>query len=166
MGYLIIGKLKILWVNLFVSLYYLNKCLLSIYFKTACEGFKNIALIDVGWMGNIQSVFARSLGAQWAEKQIHGFYLATFAGANDNRSIYNKMFGYLTNYGHPHDKCDLFLSGGVEIMEFAMADNTGSTIGYKKTDNGIIPVREDSSGSEIEYLKKSGKIAIRDYFFF
>ncbi len=51
-------------------------------------------------------------------------------------------------------------------MEFAMADNTGSTIGYKKTDNGIIPVREDSSGSEIEYLKKSGKIAIRDYFFF
>ncbi len=37
-------------------------------------------------------------------------------------------------------------------MEFAMADNTGSTIGYKKTDNGIIPVREDSSGSEIEYL--------------
>lgn len=39
-------------------------------------------------------------------------------------------------------------------MEFAMADNTGSTIGYKKTDNGIIPVREDSSGSEIEYLKK------------
>lgn len=55
-------------------------------------------------MGNIQSVFARSLGAQWAEKQIHGFYLATFVGANDNRSIYNKMFGWLTNYGHPHDK--------------------------------------------------------------
>lgn len=39
-------------------------------------------------------------------------------------------------------------------MEFAMADNTGSTIGYKKTEDGIIPVREDSSGSEIEYLKK------------
>lgn len=128
------------------------------YFKTACEGYKNIALIDVGWMGNIQSVFARSLGAQWAEKQIHGFYLATFAGANDNRSIYNKMFGWLTNYGHPHDKCDLFLSGGVEIMEFAMADNTGSTIGYKKTNNGIIPVREDSSGSEIEYLKKAARL--------
>ncbi|EGS9390675.1 glycosyl transferase [Salmonella enterica] len=128
------------------------------YFKTACEGYKNIALIDVGWMGNIQSVFARSLGAQWAEKQIHGFYLATFAGANDNRSIYNKMFGWLTNYGHPNDKCDLFLSGGVEIMEFAMADNTGSTIGYKKTDNGIIPVREDSSGSEIEYLKKAARL--------
>ncbi|HAU7576693.1 TPA: NAD(P)-binding protein [Salmonella enterica subsp. enterica] len=128
------------------------------YFKTACEGYKNIALIDVGWMGNIQSVFARSLGAQWAEKQIHGFYLATFAGANDNRSIYNKMFGWLTNYGHPNDKCDLFLSGGVEIMEFAMADNTGSTIGYKKTDNGIIPIREDSSGSEIEYLKKAARL--------
>ncbi|EAU3881376.1 glycosyl transferase, partial [Salmonella enterica] len=107
---------------------------------------------------NIQSVFARSLGAQWAEKQIHGFYLATFAGANDNRSIYNKMFGWLTNYGHPNDKCDLFLSGGVEIMEFAMADNTGSTIGDKKTDNGIIPVREDSSGSEIEYLKKAARL--------
>ncbi len=46
------------------------------YFKTACEGYKNIALIDVGWMGNIQSVFMGSLGAQWAEKQIHRFYLA------------------------------------------------------------------------------------------
>ncbi len=43
-------------------------------------------------------------------------------------------------------------------MEFAMADNTGSTIGYKKTDNGIIPVREDSSGSEIEYLKKAVRL--------
>lgn len=30
MGYLIIGKLKILLVNLFVRLYYLNKFLLSI----------------------------------------------------------------------------------------------------------------------------------------
>ncbi len=43
-------------------------------------------------------------------------------------------------------------------MEFAMADNTGPTIGYKKTDNGIIPVREDSSGSEIEYLKKAARL--------
>lgn len=43
-------------------------------------------------------------------------------------------------------------------MEFAMADNTGSTIGYKKTEDGIIPVREDSSGSEIEYLKKAARL--------
>lgn len=138
------------------------------YFKKACGEHKNIALIDVGWMGNIQSVFARSLSDGWATKNIHGFYLATFHGANDNRSIYNKMFGWLANYGIPQEKCDLFFAGGIELMEFAMADNTGSTIGYKKTADGIIPVREKNSDSEVSYLNKaqrlqSGIIAFFEY---
>ena len=112
-------------------------------------------MIDVGWMGNIQSVFARSLGRGWADKNIHGFYLATFEGANDNKSLYNKMFGWLTNYGLPKHKNDSILSGGVELMEFAMADNTGSTIGYMKTESGIEPLRDETSSSEVEYLKKA-----------
>lgn len=90
-------------------------------------------------MGNIQSVFARSLSDGWATKNIHGFYLATFHGANDNRSIYNKMFGWLANYGIPQEKCDLFFAGGIELMEFAMADNTGSTIGYKRLLTALSP---------------------------
>lgn len=64
------------------------------------------------------------------------------------------MFGWLINYGYFNDKCDFFLLGGVEIMEFVMVDNIGLIIGYKKMDNGIIFVCEDSSGFEIEYLKK------------
>ncbi|WP_241603066.1 HAD family hydrolase [Rosenbergiella nectarea] len=125
------------------------------YFKKACADKQNIALIDVGWMGNIQSVFARSLGDQWAKKNISGFYLATFQGANDNKSLYNNMLGWLTNYGHPHDKQDMILSGGVELMEFAMADNTGSTLGYVKTVDGIAPLRDTTSDSEQDYLRKA-----------
>lgn len=127
----------------------------SEYFKKACAGKTNIALVDVGWMGNIQSVFARALGDQWAEKNISGFYMATFEGANDNRSLYNTMMGWLTNFGHPRDKQDALLSGGVELMEFAMADNTGSTLGYVKTDDGIAPLRDVTSDSEKDYLQKA-----------
>lgn len=128
----------------------------SEYFKLACGDCKNIALIDVGWMGNIQAVFARSLGKLWAEKNIRGFYLATFDAAKDNYSLYNPMFGWLTNYGHPIDKQAEILSGGVELIEFALADNTGSTIGYMKDhDELIIPIRDEVSESENDYLKKS-----------
>lgn len=145
-----------------------NRQQFSEYFKNACENKTNIALVDVGWMGNIQSVFARSLGAEWADKNIHGFYLATFDGANDNKSLYNSMFGWLTNYGFPQDKKELLLSGGVELMEFAMADNTGSTIGYTKTKEGVIPIRDITGDSEKEYLQKahllqSGILAFFDY---
>lgn len=132
-----------------------NREQFSEYFKKACAGKKNIALIDVGWMGNIQSVFARALGDQWAEKNISGLYMATFEGANDNKSLYNNMMGWLTNFGNPRDKQDALLSGGVELMEFAMADNTGSTLGYIRTDEGIAPLRDTTSDSEKEYLQKA-----------
>ena len=132
-----------------------NREQFSEYFKKACAGKENIALVDVGWMGNIQSVFARSLGDQWAEKNISGFYMATFEGANDNKSLYNNMMGWLTNFGQPRDKQDSLLSGGVELMEFAMADNTGSTLGYIKTDEGIAPLRDVTSDSEKDYLEKA-----------
>ena len=132
-----------------------NREQFSDYFKKACADKKNIALIDVGWMGNIQSVFARSLGDQWAEKNITGFYMATFEGANDNKSLYNNMMGWITNFGQPKDMQDALLSGGVELMEFAMADNTGSTLGYIKTDEGIVPLRDTTSDSEKDYLQKA-----------
>ncbi len=58
------------------------------------------------------------------------------------------MFGWLTNPWPSHDKCDLSYQE-VEIMSSYIGyDNTGSTVAIK-TDNGIIPVREDSSGSEV-----------------
>jgi len=133
----------------------INRTQFAEYFKKACSGKQNIALIDVGWMGNIQSVFSRSLGNDWADKNITGLYLATFEGANDNKSIYNKMLGWLTNFGHPKDKNDQILSGGVELMEFAMADNTGSTIGYLATDEGIVPLRDVTGNSEKDYLDKA-----------
>ena len=132
-----------------------NRNIFSYYFKKSCDGKKNIALIDVGWMGNIQSVFSRSLGNEWSKKKISGFYLATFDGAKDNKSLYNNMYGWLTNYGEPQDKQEMFLAGGVELMEFAMADNTGSTLGYEKTVDGIVPIRDKTSDSEIDYLQKA-----------
>ena len=128
------------------------------YFVDACRDYEKVALIDVGWMGNIQSVFARSLGEHWASKDIYGFYLATFEGALDNKSYYNSMSGWLSDYGSPLDKQNHLLSGGVELMEFALADNTGSTIGYIKTDEGILPLRDESSDSEKDYLDKAGRL--------
>lgn len=130
-----------------------NREIFSSYFKKSCADKKKIALVDIGWMGNIQSVFSRSLGSEWADKDINGFYLATFDGANDNKSLYNNMYGWLTNYGHPKEKQDIILSGGVELLEFAMADNTGSTLGYRKSEAGIVPIRDIIGQSEHHYLK-------------
>ncbi|MGK4724886.1 HAD family hydrolase, partial [Salmonella enterica] len=54
----------------------------------------------------------------------------------------------------------------VEILDFDLADNTGPTIGYKKTVKGLFPVREDSCGSEIEYLKKAARLQSGSISFF
>jgi predicted HAD superfamily hydrolase len=127
----------------------------SDYFKEAVGDYSSVALVDIGWMGNIQSVFSRALGDIWADKKISGLYLATFEGAKDNKSYYNDMKGWLTNFGEPRNQHDLILSGGVELLEFAMADNTGSTKGYQKIDGKTQPVKENVSEEELEYLKKA-----------
>lgn len=127
----------------------------SDYFREAVGDYKSVALVDIGWMGNIQSVFSRALGDIWADKKISGLYLATFEGAKDNKSYYNDMKGWLTNYGEPRNHHDLILSGGVELLEFAMADNTGSTKGYEKINGKTQPVKEIVGDEELEYLKKA-----------
>lgn len=129
------------------------------YFKGMFENYEKIGIVDIGWAGNIQSVIVRALSSQWIDKDFLGLYLATFENAKENESIYNHMNGWLVNNGDPADRVKILLSGGVELLELAMADNTGSTKDYKKYENGeILPVRENVSDSEKIYLEKASEI--------
>ncbi|WGE75308.1 HAD family hydrolase [Actinobacillus equuli] len=129
------------------------------YFENMFKDAKKVGIVDIGWAGNIQSVIVRSLSSQWINKDFHGLYLATFENAKVNESIYNQMNGRLTNNGVPEDRVKILLSGGVELLELAMADNTGSTKDYKKDENEeILPVRENVSDSEKIYLEKAEQL--------
>jgi hypothetical protein len=137
------------------------------YFKNMTSGITNIAFIDVGWAGNIQTVLARALSNDWINKEISGFYLATFDNAVLNKSMYNIMEGWLVNDGKPEHIMKTLLSGGVELLELAMADNTGSTKDYQKDSHGnIIPIRESITESEKIYLSSAKQIQDGIYQFF
>lgn len=129
------------------------------YFNSVFDDSTRIGIVDIGWAGNIQSVMVRAISEKWIDKDIFGLYLATFDNARANQSIYNHMNGWLTNNGHPEDRVRVLLSGGVELLELAMADNTGSTKGYRKdSSNNVIPVREDVSDDEKSYLDKASQL--------
>lgn len=131
------------------------------YFSSMISDSDKIAFIDVGWAGNIQTVLARALSSEWVNKEICGFYLSTFDNALLNKSEFNNMMGWLVNDGKPENAMQTLLSGGVELLELAMADNTGSTKGYMKDSSGcIVPIREDVTDAERAYL--SSAIQIQD----
>lgn len=129
------------------------------YFSSMISDSDKIAFIDVGWAGNIQTVLARALSSEWVNKEICGFYLSTFDNALLNKSEFNNMMGWLVNDGKPENAMQTLLSGGVELLELAMADNTGSTKDYMKDSSGcIVPIREDVTDAERAYLSSAIKI--------
>lgn len=126
------------------------------YFTNMIPDFAKIALVDIGWAGNIQGTYLRTLGAKWSQNEFQGFYLGTVDGAFRNRSPYSKLKGWLINEGNPKSKQSLLKRGGIELLEFALTADHGSTTGYTITqDNQVAPILEKKSPQEEEYERKA-----------
>lgn len=124
----------------------------SDYFREMSANSKRVAIVDIGWAGNMQAAFLNTIGKQRASIDYHGFYLGVFDHAKFNIGPHQAMSGWLVDMGKLGEKQRLLLRGGVELLEFALSADHGSTLGYKQNHDGsIYPIIESKGNDEILY---------------
>lgn len=122
--------------------------LVSSYVKQLAGSSKRIALLDIGWVGNMQSGFSRILQLENAETEVRGYYYGTFEHVKVNSMPRNQFCTYLVNECMPQECFHALVSGGVELLEFAQMAPHGTTLGYTDDEGLIQPILEDNQDDE------------------
>jgi predicted HAD superfamily hydrolase len=125
------------------------------YFTQLVKGANRVAIVDLGWRGNIQVNLLRALNDEWIKRDYKGFYMALDSEATLNLSPYVEMEAWIVN---PHQdyradpKLQSLWKGGTELLEFVFTADHGSTLGYRRNDEGSIePILEDKTQDEHHY---------------
>lgn len=117
------------------------------------------ALVDIGWNGNIQRYLLGTLDQSYSKEDFVGLYLGLHSSATTNRDLGFSMQGWLSHYGNQPDIQEYLQSGGVELLEFALTADHGTTLGYEMSDNGeIVPKLEDILPEERDYREKAMRV--------
>ena len=129
------------------------------YFTNFVNDSDNIAIVDIGWHGNIQTNFNACVLDERKNTQIKGFYIGLLTGASVNLNENTPMSGWFVNINDQPRHSKLLYEGGVEILEFVFSANHGSTLGYEKQQNGQIkPILENKTHSELDYEQKALRV--------
>lgn len=132
--------------------------IVSEYFKTIIGDNEKLAIVDIGWTGNMQGGFSRVAKLLNPKLTIDGYYLGTSGSVQKiNQLQGNTYSGYLAHNGNPvHVYNNILSPGGIELLEFAFVAPHGTTLDYKLTEeNKIVPVLERNSTDESYYEKSS-----------
>lgn len=105
---------------------------------------RKLAIVDIGWVGNMQSSFSRLLQLQHRDFEISGYYYGTFEQVADNYAPRNRFNAWLVNECQPHFWHHAMVTGGVELLEFAQMAPHGTTLGYEVKDGQVYPVFENN----------------------
>ncbi len=126
------------------------------YFTDMVEGKSKVAIIDIGWSGNIQAALSRILPYKNSGIDLKGFYLGLFPSARQNMREGCTMYGWLSHLDDRPHYTEVLQSGGVELLEFVLTSPDGSTLGYRKDEAGkIVPVLEQKNNEEQDYETKA-----------
>ncbi|MEL6693127.1 MAG: hypothetical protein AAFQ12_08830 [Pseudomonadota bacterium] len=124
------------------------------YYKSTLTGQDRIALIDIGWIGNIQRCFVHSMSDVTTRDKVEGFYIGLHE--NDiwpNVKLGMKMQGWLNSGVRYQEHYHALPAGGVELMEFILTADHGSTINLTHEDGAIVPVLEEQGADELEHQR-------------
>lgn len=136
-----------------------NRKKYSSYFDILPNDDKPVGLVDIGWAGNIQKTFLHAMSDCTSRDRVHGLYLGTL---NSSQRILNKgmrMKGWICNGGVPNHWEHHLTSGGIELLEFLLTADHGSTLGLQTDENGIVtPLMEELSDAEAPYREKALKV--------
>ena len=108
----------------------------SIDYLTECLTKSNI-LVDVGWRGSMQKLLQKFIRLQGIDNELMGLYL----GIDDT----DQKAGFLYQDKGRNRKNIRCFSG---LLEIIMMPNHGTTLGYKESPDGIVPVFGQSEFSE------------------
>ncbi|RYH10980.1 hypothetical protein [Tropicimonas sp. IMCC6043] len=132
---------------------------LQTYYQQALGDAKRVGFVDIGWVGNIQRLFANSLTEPGDRDRLIGLYLGMLPGAAFNEARGLQMEGFMTS-GPERDRVQAALhAGGLQLLEFAMTADHGTTVGLERDSDGrIVAVLETPSREEVEYAGKAMRV--------
>ena len=114
------------------------------YVRQVAESNRRIAIVDIGWTGNMQGSFCRLLQLSRSDFELIGLYYGTFKGVTANYLPRNGYRCYLVREEQPPELFKPLVNGGVELMEFAHMASHGTTLGYERVDGKIQPILENN----------------------
>lgn len=119
------------------------------FYDNAMEGRSRVALVDIGWVGNIQRCFMQSLRDPATSDRVFGYYLGLHRDhISLNAELNMAMQGWLNNSDRYEELNHALMSGGVELLEFILTAPHGSTIDLEVGEKGILPVLEKQEEQE------------------
>lgn len=129
------------------------------YFEKHFSPEVKTGLVDIGWNGNTQRYLFGVLDHTYSKENVIGLYLGLHSSAVTNKNLGFIMHGWLSQYGsHPQIQ-DYLLTGGVELLEFALTADHGTTLGYEISAEGeIVPKLEDILPEESDYREKAMRV--------
>lgn len=100
------------------------------------------AVVDVGWTGTMQVALEKNLASHAVPHEIYGFFMGQRPEMKAFTSFGIRNRGWLCSYDGPKYVQQLLLSGTC-LFEMLMMPPQGTTVGYRREDNGTIaPVLE------------------------
>ena len=147
-----------------------QRSLVQAYLEPFFDDAREVMLIDVGWVGNMQASIARLMQTKRPDLITRGHYFGLFPGAAANALPRHTMHGWLTgNANIARFEQEFWWSGGVELLEFALTAPHGTTLGYERiADGSIAPVLENSieeqRGAALGQRLQRGALAFIDAF--
>lgn len=123
---------------------------ISEYIYKEIDGVSRIGIFDTGWHGTLQTAFSKIANTFNSKVFTCGFYLGLIDMYDfvleQNKVSYKSYLGEIEG---------IVEKGGAEILEFIYAAPHGTTLGYKKEGDKILPLLEESSPAEIDYQVKA-----------
>lgn len=128
------------------------------YYDAAVDNRSRVALVDIGWVGNIQRCFLHSLSDPTASDRVFGYYLGLHREhVSLNAELGMSMQGWLNRSDRYDALNNALLSGGVELLEFILTAPHGSTIDLVLGPDGVSPVLEQQGADEKEHQALAGR---------
>ena len=92
------------------------------YIENVIEGYNKLAIVDIGWTGNMQGGFGRIARLINPKISISGYYFGTNGGLRATNLLPdNEYHGYLLNHGFPESLYNKLLwPGRIELLELAL----------------------------------------------
>lgn len=132
---------------------------LASYYDQAVGAAGKVAIVDIGWHGNIQKALVHSASDPLLRDRVEGLYLGTLAGSSRLVENGHRLAGWMCNRGNPDHVQQLLFTGGVELLEFAMTADHGSAIDLRRNAAGQVePVLEELGEAEAEYRAKAMRL--------
>ncbi len=132
---------------------------LQSYYLDALAGRAPIGFVDIGWVGNIQRLFVNSLPDPSMREQVTGLYLGQLPSSSFNAARGIRMECFLTQGAYRDPVQKALHAGGLELLEFALTADHGTTVDLVKEKEGrITPVLEERSAEELAYAGQAMRV--------